>query len=106
MDCTEAVAEAMEAWTRKVLEGWKEVFGFGVFLELRGDAGVFGFLAPVVGWMVVLFTEKGETGRTGEAGLGEESSCGLDVYEGYLRCGTGLWKSPGLTLFFLRTLSS
>lgn len=65
-----------------------------------------GFLAPVVGWMVVLFTEKGETGRTGEAGLGEESSCGLDVYEGRLRCGTGLWRSPGLTLFFLRALSS
>lgn len=37
MDCAEAVAEAMEAWTWEVLKGWKEVFGFGMLLELRGD---------------------------------------------------------------------
>lgn len=40
MDYKEAVAEAMEAWTREVLEGWKEVFGFGMFSELGGGEGL------------------------------------------------------------------
>lgn len=46
MDCREAVAEAIETWTRVVLGGWKEVFGVGMCFGVgwRGRIGCWGVL--------------------------------------------------------------